>query len=77
MDDIESTASSEDTPLCPVCGEAKHACDNPECPSTMETAEAALCQRCGFEHDPAESCEMRRAEHIRQASLDTPFKLGI
>lgn len=77
MDEIESTASSEEVPLCPVCGEALHACDKPECPAPAEIAEAALCQRCGLAHDLAESCEIRRAEHIRQASLDTPFKLGI
>lgn len=76
MDDA-STASSEDTPLCPVCGQSLHACEQPDCPPQPQIAEAALCQRCGLAHDPAEACEMHRAEHIRQASLDTPFKLGI
>lgn len=76
MDDCFET-SSEDTPLCPVCGGARVECDRPDCPKLAIEADAALCQRCGLEHAADVSCEDHQVASIRKAAIDTPFKLGI
>lgn len=75
MSEIDSpnTSPEPDLPLCPFCEDATERCEQEDCP----IAEAALCQYCGAEHPVEAPCAMQRASLIRQASIDTPFTLGI
>lgn len=76
MDDCFET-SSENVPVCPVCGGTRLECDRPDCPKLTVAPESALCQRCGAEHGVEVSCEEHQVASIRKAAIDTPFKLGI
>lgn len=69
--------SSDNMPVCPVCGGTRLECERPDCPKLTVAAESALCQRCGTEHGPDVSCEEHQASAIRKAAIATPFKLGI
>lgn len=76
MDEYFAT-SSDQTPVCPVCGGTRLECERPDCPQLTVSAEAALCQQCGAEHGPDVTCEQHHVAAIRKAAITTPFKLGI